>query len=146
MTCHYHNECQVRFLIHVCINRERSFKHVSNKFVCPNISRHQTDKIESIPTVNRSLPEFDDFCRFEVGFVLVWPVWLGYQCVIQQFLAATKQHCEWFSPSVCPSHLFHYVPIIISSWNFQELLPLTELMSMQKVKVTGQRSRSKVKT
>ena len=38
--------------------------------------------------------------------------------------------------SVCPSHLFHYVPIIVSSWNFQELLPLTEVMSVQKVKVT----------
>ena len=25
--------------------------------------------------------------------------------------------------SVCLLHLFHYVPIIVSSWNFQELLP-----------------------
>ena len=35
------------------------------------------------------------------------------------FLAATKQLYEWFSPSVrpsvCPSHLFDYVPIIVSS-------------------------------
>ena len=71
-----------------------------------------------------------------------------------QFLAATKQLYEWFSPSVrpsvclsvrpsvCPSHLFDYVPIIVSSRNFQELLPMTEEMSMQKVKVIGQRSRS----
>ena len=48
--------------------------------------------------------------------------------------------------SVCPSlslsHLFHYVPIIASSWNFQELLPMIEVMSVQKVKVWGQRSRS----
>ena len=44
--------------------------------------------------------------------------------------------------SVCPSHLFHYVPLIESSWKFQELLPMTEVMSMQKVKVRGQRSRS----
>ena len=36
--------------------------------------------------------------------------------------------------SVCLSHLFHYVPIIISSWKFQELLPLIEVMSMQKFK------------
>ena len=28
--------------------------------------------------------------------------------------------------SVRPSHLFHHVPIIISSWNFQELLPMTK--------------------
>ena len=53
-------------------------RFLPDKFVCPNINRHQTDKTESIPTVNRSLPEFDDFCRFEVGFVSVWPVWLGY--------------------------------------------------------------------
>ena len=39
-----------------------------------------------------------------------------------------------------PSHLFHHVPIVISSWNFQELLPWTEVMSMQ-----GQGQRSKVK-
>ena len=45
------------------------------------------------------------------------------------FLAATKQLYKWFSPSVrpsvCPSvrpsHLFDYVPIIVSSWNFQKL-------------------------
>ena len=50
---------------------EISFKHVwkisPRQIVCPNINRHQTDKTESIPTVNRSLPEFDDFCRFCVG-------------------------------------------------------------------------------
>ena len=49
-------------------------------------------------------------------------------------------------PSVCLSvrlsHLFDYVPIIVSSWNFQELLPVTEVTSMQKVKVRSQRSRS----
>ena len=48
--------------------------------------------------------------------------------------------------SVCPSvrlsHLFDYVPIIVSSWNFQELLPMTKVRSMQKVKVRDQRSRS----
>ena len=59
------------------------------------------------------------------------------------FLAATKQLYEWFSPSVrlsvCPSHLFDYVPIIVvSSRNFQEFLPMTEVMTMQKVKVKGQ--------
>ena len=62
------------------------------------------------------------------------------------FLAATKQLYDWFSPSVClsvrPSHLFDHVPIIVSSWNFQELLPMTKVTSMQKVKVRGQRSRS----
>ena len=45
---------------------------------------------------------------------------------------------------VCPplrlSHLFHYVRIIVSSW--KELLPMTKVRSLQKVKVRGQRSRS----
>ena len=41
-------------------------------------------------------------------------------------------------PSVRPSHLFDYVPIIVSSRNFHELLQMTEVMSMQKVKVKGQ--------
>ena len=42
--------------------------------------------------------------------------------------------------------LIHHVPMIVSSWNFQELLPWTEVMSMQKVKVRGQRSRSRRST
>ena len=49
-------------------------------------------------------------------------------------------------PSVRLSHLFHHVPIIVSSWNFQELLPWSKVMSMQKVKVRGQRSRSQRST
>ena len=44
-------------------------------------------------------------------------------------------------PSVRLSHLFDNIPVIVSSWNFQELLPLTDMMSIQKVKVRGQRSR-----
>ena len=69
---------------------------------------------------------------------------------VKLFLAATKQLYEHFFPSFCPSvclsvrlwHLFHYVPAIVSSWNFQNLLPLTEVMYMRKVKVRGERSRS----
>ena len=34
--------------------------------------------------------------------------------------------------------LVDYVPIIVLSWHFQELLPLTKVKSMQKVKVKGQ--------
>ena len=48
------------------------------------------------------------------------------------------QAALWMVQSVCPSHLFDYVPIILSSWNFQESLPMTEVTSMQK-------SRSEVK-
>ena len=47
-------------------------------------------------------------------------------------------------PSVCLSHLFHHVPIMVPSWNFQELLPWSKVMSMQKVR--GQRSRSQRST
>ena len=43
-------------------------------------------------------------------------------------------------PSVRPSHLFDYVPIIVSSWNFPELLPMTNVRSMQKVNVTEVRT------
>ena len=43
-----------------------------------------------------------------------------------------------FSEDVRLSHLFDNVTLILSSWNFQELLPLTDTMSMQKVKVKGQ--------
>ena len=31
---------------------------------------------------------------------------------------------------LCFSHLFQYVPIMVSSWNFQKWLPMTEVMSM----------------
>ena len=69
-------------------------------------------------------------------------------------LTATKQLYDWFSPSVRlsvrasvgPSHFFNHVPIIVSSCNFQELLPMTKVTSMQKVKVRGQRSRSQRST
>ena len=82
-------------------------------------------------------------------------------CILHKFhllLAATKQLYEWYFLSVCPSvrlsvcpsvrlsvrlsHLFDYVTIIVSSWNFQELSHWTRVRSMQKVKVRGQRSRS----
>ena len=95
-------------------------------------------------------------------FRTVTPVWIhiwwwddAYSLIMLRrgallFLAATKQLYEWSFPSVCPSvclsHLFDYVPIIVSSWNFQELLPMTKVTSMQKVKVRGQRSRSQRST
>ena len=44
--------------------------------------------------------------------------------------------------SIHPSHLFDYVPIIVSAWNFQELWTMTEVTSLQNVKVRGQISRS----
>ena len=63
--------------------------------------------------------------------------------ILQQFiLFSCDQAALWMvqsvRPTVCLLHLFNYVPIIVSSWNFQELLPMTEVMSKQKVKVKGQ--------
>ena len=57
----------------------------------------------------------------------------------------------WMVQSVCLSvrlfvcqclsvrllHIFDNVPVMVSSWNVQEWLPLTKVMSMQKVKVRG---------
>ena len=71
-----------------------------------------------------------------------------------QQVFSCDQAALWMVQSVClsvclsvrPSHLFHHVPSIVSSWNFQELLPWTEVMSMQKLKVRGQRSRSQRST
>ena len=71
------------------------------------------------------------------------------------FLAATKQLYKWFSPSVClsvhPSVRLPVTPLWLCSHhriiiNCQELLPMTEMTSMQKVKVGGQRSRSQRST
>ena len=89
-------------------------------------------------TMHKRIDEF----MFLVERILI------FSCLIV-FLAATKQLYEWYflsvcpsvRPSVCPSlrvsHLFDYVTIIVSSWNFQELSPGTRVRSMQKVKVTG---------
>ena len=58
------------------------------------------------------------------------------------------QAAFWMAQSVCPSVCLsvclwhHYVRIIISPWNVLELLPITEVMAMQKVKVRGRRLRS----
>ena len=47
------------------------------------------------------------------------------------FLTATNPSMNGiFCPSVCLSHLFDYVPIVVSSWNFQELLRMTKMTSM----------------
>ena len=55
------------------------------------------------------------------------------QAALRTLLSVRPSFCQ----SGCPSHLFHYVRVIVSSWNFQELLPMTKTMSMQKVKVRG---------
>ena len=78
--------------------------------------------------------------------ILYWLLVLIDKQWFKCFFLAAKQFYEWFSPSVCPSvcpsHRFHYVPITILSWNFRDLLPFTEMISIQKFKVRGQWSRS----
>ena len=63
-------------------------------------------------------------------------------CGAACFMAAEIKFSKDVCLSVRLSHLFDNVPVIVSSCNFHELLPLTNTMSMQKVKVRGQRSRS----
>ena len=77
--------------------------------------------------------------------------YVGAECGASSFTWYLYQMCNTdvrrsVCLSVCPSHLFDYVPIIVSSWNFQESLPMTKVMSMRKVKVRGQRSRSQRST
>ena len=45
--------------------------------------------------------------------------------------------CPSVRLSVRLSHLFDYVPIIVSSWNFQELSPRTRVRSMQTRQIWG---------
>ena len=51
----------------------------------------------------------------------------------------------WPSDSLSACHIFDNVRVIVISWNFQELLPFTDPMSMQKVKVEGQGHRGQSK-
>ena len=96
--------------------------------------------------------EFGEFPAQRASNVENVSIWWRHHA--HQFLAATKQLYKWYFPSVCLSvrlsvclsHLFHHVPIMVSSWNFQELLPWSKVMSMQKVKVRGQRSMSQRST
>ena len=55
----------------------------------------------------------------------------------QEALYMAQSVCLSVPLSVRLSHLFHYVPIIVSSRNFQELLPVTGVRSIQKVKVSS---------
>ena len=66
----------------------------------------------------------------------------SFETIASTLVFSCDQAALWMVFSVRLSHLFDYVPIIVSSWNFQELSQRTRVRSMQKVKVRGQRSRS----
>ena len=114
-----------------------SHEYVLSRFQLQcNASRHII--IAGVLNIYRNMSKANGCLNGDNKFI--WP----------QFLAATKQlyGCFFLSVrlsvrlSVCPSHLFDYVPIIVSSLNVQELSPRNKVTSMQKVKVRGQRSRS----
>ena len=64
-------------------------------------------------------------------------------CMVIPMTQLYEHFCQSACPSICLlSHLFHYVPINISLWNCPGWLPMTKVMSVQKIKVIGQRSRS----
>ena len=63
--------------------------------------------------------------------------YVGAECGASSFTWYLYQMCN---TDVRLLHLFDYVPILVSSWICQELLPMTKVMSMQKDRVRGQRS------
>ena len=70
-------------------------------------------------------------------------LWIVQFVCLSVCLSVCPSVCLSFCLSVRPSvRLSRLFPIIVSSWNCQELLPMAEVMSMQKVTVKGQRSRS----
>ena len=72
---------------------------------------------------------------------LIWKIYINI-FIYKLIIFSCDQAALWLVFSVRLSHLFDYVPIIVSSWNFQKLSLGTRVRSMQKVKVRGQRSRS----
>ena len=47
------------------------------------------------------------------------------------FVFSCDQAAIGMVQSICPSHLFDYVPVIVELWNFQDLLTVTAQTSMQ---------------
>ena len=105
------------------------WKNTCSPFLCPRTDIHPSTlcpPLGSPPYINVQF--FGVFSCDQAALQMVFSVCLSVHLSV--------------CPSVRPSHLFDYVPIIVSSWNFQNLLPMTEVTSVQEVKVRGQRSRS----
>ena len=113
---------------------------------------HGQGKVREIPVFLRVREISGNFviCYQSQGklrYFCLWSLSMHIFSCDQAALQMVFSVCPSVRPSVCPSvrlsvtH-FDYVPIIVSSRNFQELLPMTNVRSMQKVKVRGQRSRS----
>ena len=94
------------------------------------------DIIGRWPTVPDSLPAWHSHLQsFATPLAIRMITVFG---VFDKYVVSCEQAALWMVFSVRLSHLFHYVPIIASSWNFHELLPMTRVRSLQKVKVKGQ--------
>ena len=105
----------------------------------------ESDPDWAFPDCNSSLnsPMAMKYCtKLEVALKRCPIVFSCDQAALWMVFSVRLSVCPYVCPSVRLSHLFDYVPIIVSSWNFQELSHWTRVRSMQKVKVRGQRSRS----
>ena len=106
--------------------------------------RAANDALSKAQPTHIELPCTDVFSCDQAALWMVFSVRLSVCPSVR--LSVCLSVCPSVCLSVCPSvrlsHLFDYVPIIVSSWNFQELSHWTRVRSMQKVKVRGQRSRS----
>ena len=76
------------------------------------------------------------FWSFRYKYYYFFCVFYSYFTSDQAIISMFQSICA--SVPICPSHLFDYDAIIVSSWNFQDLLP-------SDVHAKGQRQRSKVK-
>ena len=146
------------FIMYVPLGREQAL--ISNKipkyprmvFICGHkqidrlmsdhdIFHHQIYKSNSVIVCflqklpNKPVSQIPWFIRKNISQYIIFSC---DQAALQMVFSVCLSVC----PSVRLSHLFDYVPIIVSSWNFQKLSPRTRVRSMQKVKVRGQRSRS----
>ena len=72
--------------------------------------------------------------KFETAYLYLITVF----GVFDKYVFSCDQAALWMVFSVRLSHLFHYVPIIVLPWNFHELLLMTKVRSVQKIKVKGQ--------
>ena len=82
----------------------------------------------AFPDCNSSLksPMATKWCtKLEVAWKRCPIVFSCDQAALQMVFSVCLSVCPSVRLSVCLSHLFDYVPIIVSSWNFQELLPIT---------------------
>ena len=119
---------------------------VSSRFFLPYLEksyrRHSAMSLKQIIIEKSQTLSGVAWNKHQCSFPIPLVVFSCDQAALQMVFSVRLSVCPSVRLSVCLSHLFHHVPIIVSTWNFQELLPWSKVMSMQKVKVRGQRSRS----